>query len=149
MDFNELIADFAERHHVDDLTVTDNAAALDIDGITVLLVSNGELLTVSAEVGEPPAEGTGAFANLLLEANMQADFFFAKAGGSDNYLIVQRLPLVSLDPASFDSTLEAIVNNAETWRRLLADFRPAAKAASELAASGEAPSLGSAGFMQV
>ena len=45
MDFNELIADFAVRHGVEDLTVTDNAAALDIDGITVLLVSNGEVLT--------------------------------------------------------------------------------------------------------
>ena len=46
MDFNELIADFAARHGVEDLTVTDNAAALDIDGIIVLLVSNGEVLTV-------------------------------------------------------------------------------------------------------
>ena len=66
MDFNELIDDFAKRHNVEDLTVTDNAAALDIDGITVLLVSNGELLTISAELGEPPVEGTAVFTNLLL-----------------------------------------------------------------------------------
>ncbi len=149
MDFNELIADFAERHSVEDLTVTDNAAALDIDGITVLLVSNGELLTISAEVGEPPAEGAAAFANLLLEANMQSDFFFAKAVGTDNYIIVRRIALVSIDSASFDSALEALVNHAETWRRLLADFRPAAKAAAELAGTEEKPSLGSSGFMQV
>ena len=148
MDFNELIADFAVRHGVEDLTVTDNAAALDIDGITVLLVSNGEVLTVSAEVGEPPVEGAGAFANLLLEANTQSDFFFAKATGADNYIIVRRIALVSLDAASFDHVLEAIVNYAETWRRLLADFRPAAKAAAERAES-ENPSFGSAGFMQV
>ena len=148
MDFNELIADFATRHGVEDLTVTDNAAALDIDGITVLLVSNGEVLTVSAEVGEPPVEGTGAFANLLLEANMQSDFFFAKATGADNYIIVRRIALVSLDATSVDHVLEAIVNYAETWRRLLADFRPAAKAAAERAES-ENPSFGSAGFMQV
>ena len=149
MDFNDLIADFAERHSVEDLTVTDNAAALDIDGITVLLVSNGELLTISAEVGEPPVEGTGAFANLLLEANMQSDFFFAKAAGSNNYIMVRRIPLVSLDPVSFDSALEAIVNHAETWRRLLADFRPAAKAASEFTQSSEGPLLGTPEFMQV
>ena len=148
MDFNGLIADFAARHGVDDLTVTDNAAALDIDGITVLLVSNGEVLTVSAEVGEPPAEGVAAFANLLLEANMQSDFVFAKATGTDNYIIVRRIALISLDATSFDNVLEAIVNYAETWRRILADFRPAAKAAAERAES-EKPSFGSAGFMQV
>ena len=147
MDFNELIADFAERHGVKDLTVIDNAAALDIDGITVLLVSNGEQLTISAEVGEPPVEGAAVFANLLLEANMQSDFFFAKAAGADNYIIVRRIALVSLDAASLDHILEAIVNYDETWRRLLADFRPAANAA-EIAES-ESPSLDSAGFMQV
>ena len=148
MDFNELIADFATRHNVDDLTVVDDAAALDIDGITVLLVSNGDLMTVSAEVGEPPVEGAAAFANLLLEANMQSDFFFAKANGTDNYIIVRRIALVSLDAASFDQTLEALVNQVETWRRLLADFRPAAKAAAHLAES-EGPSFGSSEFMQV
>jgi len=148
MDFNELIADFAARHGVGDLTVIDNAAALDIDGIIVLLVSNGEQLTISAEVGEPPAEGEAAFANLLLEANMQSDFCFAKAAGSDNYIIVRRVALVSLDAASIDQMLEAIVNYAETWRRLLADFRPAAKAAAEVSGT-EDPSFGSAGFMQV
>ena len=148
MDFNELIADFATRHNVDDLTVVDDAAALDIDGITVLLVSNGDLLTISAEVGEPPVEGAAAFANLLLEANMQSDFFFAKASGTDNYIIVRRIALVSIDAASFDLAIEALVNQAETWRRLLADFRPAAKAAADRAES-ESPSFGSSEFMQV
>ena len=149
MDFNELISDFAERHHVEDLTATDNTAALDVDGITVLLVSNGELLTISAEVGEPPAEGAAAFANLLLESNMQSDFFFAKATGTDNYIVVRRIPLSSLDSIAFDSALEAIVNHAESWRRLLADFRPAAKAAAEFANSKENSSFGSNEFMQV
>ncbi len=148
MDFNELIADFAARHSVEDLTAIDNAAALDIDGIIVFLVSNGERLTVSAEVGEPPVEGAAAFANLLLEANMQSDFFFAKATGTENYIIVRRLALVSLDATSFDQAIEAIVNHAETWRRLLADFRPVAKAAAERVES-ESPSFGSTGFMQV
>jgi len=148
MDFNELIANFATRHGVEDLTAIDNAAALDIDGITVLFVSNGELLTISAEVGEPPAEGAGAFANLLLEANMQSDCFFAKATGTDNYIIVRRSALVLLDDDSFDLAIETIVNHAETWRKLLADFRPVAKEAAKHAGSGN-PSFGSSGFMQV
>jgi len=148
MEFNELIADFATRHNVANLTAIDNAAALDIDGITVLLVSNGDILTISAEVGEPPAEGAAAFANLLLEANMQSDFFFAKANGTDNYIVVRRIALNSLDDDAFDLALEALVNHAETWRRLLADFRPAAKAAAEREEAAS-PSFGTNGFMQV
>ena len=149
MEFNELIDDFATRHGVADLTATDNAAALDIDGIIVLLVSNGETLTVSAEIGEPPAEGAAAFANLLLEANMQSDFFFAKASetGMGGYFIVRRLTLNLLDATAFDQVLEALVNQAETWHRLLADFRPVAKAAAEKSMS--APSFGEGGFMKV
>ncbi len=148
MEFNELIADFATRHNVENLTAIDNAAALDIDGITVLLVSNGDILTISAEVGEPPAEGAAVFANLLLEANMQSDFFFAKANGTDNYIVVRRIALNSLDDDAFDLALEALVNHAETWRRLLADFRPAAKAAAEREEAAS-PSFGTNGFMQV
>ena len=41
----------------------------------------------------------------------------------------------------------ALVNQAETWRRLLADFRPAEKAAAEAAA--EEPSFGAGGFLSV
>ena len=148
MEFNELIADFATRHNVANLTAIDNAAALDIDGITVLLVSNGDILTISAEVGEPPAEGAAAFANLLLEANMQSDFFFAKANGTDNYIVVRRIALNSLDDDAFDLALAALVNHAETWRLLLADFRPAAKAAAEREGAAS-PSFGTNGFMQV
>ena len=44
--------------------------------------------------------------------------------------------------------IESLVNTAEVWRKMLDDFRPAAKAASEKAEVA-APSFGSAGFMQV
>ena len=54
----------------------------------------------------------------------------------------------ALDGEAFDSALEAFVNQTETWRRLLADYRPAAKAAAERSAA-ENPSFGSTGFMQV
>ncbi|MBP5786419.1 MAG: CesT family type III secretion system chaperone, partial [Kiritimatiellae bacterium] len=70
MDFNELIADFATRHNVDGLAAEDGAAALDVDGILVNLVGTGDLLAASAALGEPPAEGAGTFAELLLEASL-------------------------------------------------------------------------------
>ena len=69
MEFNELIADFAKRHKVENLVAVDGAAALDIDGIIVTIVAKGDLLNFSAEIGEPPADGAALFANLLLEAN--------------------------------------------------------------------------------
>ena len=48
---------------------------------------------------------------------------------------------------TYSSALEALVNMAETWRRLLADFRPVAKAAAER--TKELPQFGANGFVQV
>lgn len=148
MEFSELIADFAERHKVENLVSIDGAASLDIDGIIVTIVSKDETLTISAEIGEPPAEGSDSFSNMLLEANLQAGAYFAKAPGQGPYFVIRRIPLLLTDGRTFDSELEAFVNNAETWCRILSDFRPVAKAAAEKA-SAPSPPLGSHGFMQV
>jgi len=147
MDFAELISDFAERHGVADLVAEDNAAAINVDGIVVTLVAAGDALSVSADIGEPPSEGKADFTELMLEANLQTDSFFAKEPESGAYILVRRLSLLTLDAESFDVALEALVNLAETWRRLLADFRPVAKAAAEHAE--EAPLFGTSGFVQV
>ena len=147
MDFNELITDFAVRHNVDGLAAEDGAAALDVDGILVNLVGAGDLLAASAEIGEPPAEGAGTFAELLLEASLESEAFFAKSRETGKYVVVRRTYLPSLDSAAFDTLLEGLVNLAETWRRLLDDFRPAAKAAA--AENAENPAFGAGGFMQV
>ena len=56
---------------------------------------------------------------------------------------MRRLALPTLDPDALDAVLESLVNQAETWRRLLADFRPVAKAAAE------EPTFGTGGFVQV
>ena len=147
MDFTELISDFAVRHGIEGLVAEDGAAALDIDGIVVTLVAAGDAVSLSAEIGQPPAEGRSSFADLLLEANLQSDAFFAKASETETYIVVRRLALPSLDAAAFDTALEALVNQAETWRRLLADFRPVAEAAA--AEALEEPSFGAGGFVQV
>lgn len=147
MDFAELISDFASRHGVENLTAEDDAAALDVDGIAITLVSANDMLSISAEIGEPPADGKGDFAELMLEANLQSEAFFAKEPESGVYILVRRLPLQMLGPDVFDRALEALVNLAETWRKLLADFRPVAKAAAER--SVELPQFGERGFVQV
>ena len=147
MDFAKLISAFADRHGIADLTAEDNAAALDIDGIVVTLLATGDALSISAEIGEPPSEDRADFAELMLEANLQSEAFFAKEPESGTYIIVRRLPLPTLEAESFDAALEALVNLAETWRRLLADFRPVAKAAAER--SEGTPQFGASGFVQV
>ena len=148
MEFNQLIADFAKRHNVEDLIAVDGAAALDIDGIIVTIVAKGDVLNFSAEIGDPPAEGAAVFANLLLEANMQSGAFFAKAPDPGQYIAVRHLQLALVDDVVFDAALEEFVNQVETWRRLLADFRPVAKAAAKSEAE-KGPAFGSSGFMQV
>ena len=147
MEFEKLISDFAERHGIANLAAEDNAAALDVDGIVITLVSVGDALSVSAEIGEPPSEGRAEFAELMLEANLQSGAFFAKEPESGAYVLVRRLQLPALDAESFDTALEELVNLSETWRRLLADFRPVAKAAAENAEV--APQFGANGFVQV
>ena len=147
MDFQELISDFATRHGIGNLAAEDSAAALDVDGIVVTLVGAGDVLSLSAEIGEPPSEGRAEFAELMLEANLQSDAFFAKAPESGAYVVACRLTLPTLDDESFDAVLEALVNLAETWRRLIADFRPVAQAAAENVEG--VPGFGTNGFMQV
>ena len=147
MDFPQLISNFADRHGLANLAAADNAAALDIDGIVVTLVAVGDALLISAEIGEPPSEGRAEFAELMLEANLQSESFFAKGPENGAYVLVRRLPLLALDGESFDAALEALVNLAETWRRLLADFRPVAKAAAER--TEELPQFGATGFAHV
>ncbi len=147
MEFEKLISDFAERHSIANLAAENNAAALEVDGIVVTLVAAGDSLSVSAEIGEPPADGRAEFAELMLEANLQSGAFFAKEPESGAYVLVRRLQLPTLDAESFDAALEELVNLAETWRRLLADFRPVAKAAAER--TDGAPQFGANGFVQV
>ena len=148
MEFTELIANFAERHSIADLAAEDNSAAIEVDGIAILLAaSRGELL-ISAEIGDPPPDGAAAFADLLLEANLESEAAFAKSQESGRYVLTRRLPLAGLDGDAFDTSLEAFVNRTEAWRKLLADYRPAAAAAAE-AAADDAATVGIGSFMQV
>ena len=147
MEFEKLITDFATRHGVDGLVAEDNAAALDIDGIVVTIVAIGDTVSFSAPIGETPTEGHADFADMLLEANLELDHTFAKSRDTGKYILLRRLALDSLDDNTFDSALEALVNQAETWSRLLEDFRPAAEKAAE--EESQAGQLSAGGFMQV
>ncbi len=148
MEFKELIDSFAKRHGIADLAPEDDGVSLDIDGIVVAIVAVGGEIVLSAEIGEPPVEGRAEFADALLEANMESAAFFAKSAQTGKYMLLRRLNLLTLDDAAFDNSIEALVNTAEVWRKMLDDFRPVAKAAAE-GADAEEPLLGASGFMHV
>ena len=147
MDFTELVSDFAKRHNVEGLAAVDGEAGLDIDGIPITLIEDDTFLIATAEIGDPPPEGRAHFAEILLEANLESASYFAKSRESGKYVLVHRIALATMDSDSFDATLEALVNSAETWRNLLEDYRPVA--AQSAAEEAESPAFGTGGFMQV
>ena len=148
MDFNELIAGFAARYNVEGLAVEDGSAAVEVDGIAVLLAAANGVVLATSEIGEPPPDGAAAFADLLLETNLESDAFFAKSKESGRYMLALRLPLAALDAEAFDAAFEAFVNRAEAWRKLLADYRPAATVAAQ-AEAADAAAIGAGGFLKV
>ena len=148
MEFKELIDSFAKRHGIADLAPEDDGVSLDIDGIVVAIVAVGGEIVLSAEIGEPPVEGRAEFADAMLEASMGSETFFAKSAQTGKYVLLRRLSLLRLDDVAFDTAIESLVNTAEVWRKMLDDFRPAAKSATERA-EAEQPLLGASGFMQV
>ena len=148
MEFKELIDSFAKRHGIADLAPEDDGVSLDIDGIVVAIVAVGGEVVLTAEIGEPPVEGRAEFSDALLEASLESVSFFAKSAQTGKYVLLRRLNLLVLDDAAFDTAIESLVNTAEVWRKMLNDFRPMAKAATETA-EAESPSLGASGFMPV
>ena len=148
MEFKDLVDSFAKRHGIADLAPEDDGVTLDIDGIVVAVVAVGGEVVLSAEIGEPPVEGKAEFADVMLEANMESVAFFAKSAQTGKYILLRRLSLLSLDVDAFENAIESLVNTAEVWRKMLDDFRPAAKAVAESAAA-ESPSFGASGFIPV
>ena len=144
MEFSELIRAFAERFGIADLDADDGSAMLEIDGMEVTIAADdsGRAIAVAGSIGNPPPENAAAFAELLLQANHDLlgaeGCGFAQNGANGAYILVLRLPQEGLDLDAFCKALDSFVNKVETWRGLLADFRPAAQAASAAEAEAKA-----------
>ena len=154
MDFTELMQAFGEKVGLAGLAPDgDGSCRIEIDGMAVSFMSHleSDSFVTWAEVGEPPPEGVTALYRVLMEA-----MFIGQATGGSAFSIepgtgkiflhrVDSLRAVDLD--SFCTMLERFVNILEQWRKLVADFRPAAVEAAK-GLSEDVPALGS-GFMQV
>lgn len=147
MTFGELIDVLGKRLGVE-IEDAGGAAALEIDGETVILQDAGELLLVRAEVGEIPADGREG----ILASAMEANFLYQGTGGAtlavnpaDGRLHLQKYNWMERIDA--ESALAAIGNMADTaaaWRRVLADYRSGA-----VWSETSAPPIGSEPLLQV
>lgn len=155
MELKEIAQGLAERFGMGGLAVENGEAAMEIDGMPVLLAENGNgAIVVTGFVGESPAEGGEAFANLMLEAT--TGFMDRKARAlarnpeTGAYSLVQRVSQDGLTMDSFCDELSDFANTLESWRGMLEGFRPVAAAAKEMAdAEPNAAEMALGGFMQV
>ncbi len=155
MDFADLVRGFGQKIGVDLSVDEDGLCALNIDDMRVSIQNIDEvgLVSVFGEIGDPPPQGLEE----LLLAMLSANHLFQGTSGATisrdpetQKFYLCRCDVSSvLDLETFSSNLEKFVNTLETWRKLVADYRPVAgeKEGREGPEMAEAPGLG--GFMQV
>ena len=153
MEMKELLDGLASNLGIDSLAIIGGEAAIDIDGMPVLITeAEDDALLVSGLVGDPPPEGCAEFCNLMLEAN--AGFFdtapctLARNPESGCYMLLKRFPKASLDPESFAKELASFADTLADWRESLESFRPAAAAAAEMKRSETAIRFSPNGFIE-
>ena len=143
MTFDELMGEVGKTLGVE-LVTHDGATQLEIDGMAVSILEMPALdaVVLNGVIGEPPPQGLAQLHRAMLEANYN---FAGTAGATlavspeDGALTLTRLvPSVQLDSAAFLSALEGFVNVLETWRKVLADYRPNAMDDSAAPPSGDA-----------
>lgn len=155
MDIKELADGLAAKFNIAELAVEDGEVALEIDGMPILLAEDRNVaIVMTGYVGESPAEGGEAFANLMLEATMEfmdtSPLALARNPQTGSYALVERLAQDGLTMDAFSESLTEFVNKLETWRKMLEDFRPmAAKAKAANDAQPDAHEFAMNGFMQV
>ena len=154
MDAKELIADIAKRIGLE--YDGGDTFSFEADGLVVAISSLPELdaVALTGDVGEPPPERLEGLYKTLLGAN---HFFGGTAGATisldpDNGRIAlcRALPLVTLDGEKFYAEVERFVNTAETWAKVVSDYRGAAAEAPDEGSAEPPPAMFGAGsFMQV
>ena len=129
------------------------ALSFEADGLGVTINRLPELdsITLTGDIGEPPPERLEGLYKTLLGAN---HLFGGTAGATisldpdtDRIALCLALPLATLDGDKFYAEVERFVNTAETWAKVVADYRDAASAADESEAAP--PAFSGNGFMQV
>ena len=151
MKFTRLVESLAEKLGIE-ITDEGGAAAVGIDGLTVLLhEADDDLLLLHADLGEIPAAGR----DVLAVAALQANFLYQGTGGAtlainprDGHLHIQKYNwLDRLDPDKVLDTLSRFADTSLKWQKLLSDYSSLNDEASEEARSEDVAAFGE--FMKV
>ena len=151
MAFTRLIEALAEKLGIE-ITDEGGAAAVGIDGLTVLLhEADNDLLLLHADLGEIPAGGR----DVLSVAALKANFLYQGTGGStlainprNGHLHIQKYNwLERLDPDKALDTLSRFADTSLKWQKLLSDYSSLNDEASEEAQPEDVAAFGE--FMKV
>ncbi len=144
MTFDELMVEAGKRLNIE-LATHDGMTQLEIDGMAVTILEMPELESVilNGVIGEPPPQGLAPLHRAMLEANYN---FTGTAGATlsvnpeNGALTLTRLvPSLQLDADVLLKALEGFANVLETWRKIVADYRPDESDAASASPSSDAP----------
>lgn len=130
---NELMTCLAERAGIELELGESSACHLECDGLFVSIDHFQELdcFTFTADLGEPPPERLDALYAAMLEGNHlfagTAGSTLARDSQTGHCTLCRMLPIAQLDGEMFVKAFEQFLNTAETWARIIADFRSAAQ----------------------
>lgn len=142
MEAHELIKGLAERLGIE-LDAGD-ACSFEADGMVVSICFPQEaaFLAMSCDIGEPPPERLEGLYKALLGAN----YMFGGTMGSTIALnpddgritLCRAMPTAALDVDQLCTQLEHFLNTAETWRKIVSDYREGNETSSSEDAAGMA-----------
>ena len=148
MEGSESIKLFCEKTGIGFEPDADGSLAFEADGLRVTISELHELdaIALVGDLGEPPPERLEGLYKALLGAN----YMFGGTMGSTIALnpddgritLCRAMPTSALDVDQLCSQLEHFLNTAETWRKIVSDYRESDETAAGGDAAGAAPSSG-------
>lgn len=153
MTFDDLLKNLGGRLGLEMKADGDGTCELAVDDMTVVLQNDvmAHFVGLWGDIGEPPPQGLEGLLSSMLEAN----HFFKGTNGATisrdadtgRFSLCRILDMRSIDGDEFFVQLEGFVNTLETWRGLLADYRPVEKPSD--AGEPAPPAFGSDAFLAV
>ena len=153
MEFNALMQQFAAKFDISNLTIEDDAVALEIDEMAFGFINDPavDTLTIVVDLGQQSINANGALGAMMLKAN----FLFQATKGAtlfqnpenDAFGLQQMYRLLDLDVDKLSAEVEKLANMAEEWKAIIAGCSQAENAAEERNAQDASISTG--GFIQV
>ncbi len=130
MTFLELLEGFGKAIGAELPPPENGSVMMEVDDMPVVIQEVAALnaVVMMAPIGMPPPENQ----EQLLTALLNANHLFAGTGGgtlsrdpeSGMFCLCRLLPLVALEIETFTSAMESFLNVMETWKKLIADYRP-------------------------